>query len=190
MVRNLGDSKTLCGEPGHNGPMKLNDSARKVVAKEIPAGDLLAVVSLSQKLGIAGAHSDGSARSGSTVYSHDYAVRQGIDHTTRGHRLDLADSWLTVTPTDLRFHGINQWSLRGKPKGHKETIDREGVSLHWFDTGGLSLVNRVLHFHFPDGTHLLTATILRAGVGKTPYTDEPDLLIQQFGDAAAQLDET
>ena len=169
--------------------MKLNDPARKVLAKEIPGADLLAVVSLRQNVGVAGAHSDGTSRSGSTVYSHPYAVRQGIDHTTRGHRLDLVDSWLTLTPTDLRFHGINQWSVRGTPKGHRETIAREGVTLDWFDTGALTLVNRVLHFHFPDGTHLLTATIVRSGIRKKPHSDEPDLLVRAFGAAATELEE-
>ncbi|MDW3217358.1 MAG: hypothetical protein R8F63_01985 [Acidimicrobiales bacterium] len=167
--------------------MKRNEPARKVLAKEIPATDLLVVLPLSQKVGVAGASSDGAARSGSTVYSLPYARGLGIDHTTRGHRLDLVDSWLVVTPTELRFYGINQWSLTGKPKGHRETIARDGVSLGWFDTNALTMVNRVLHFHFPDGTHLLSATMLRAGSSKKTYNDEPQLLVEQFGDAATEV---
>lgn len=169
--------------------MKRNDPARKVFAQELPGEELLAVLPLAQSMGSGGAHSDGTARSGSTVYSHPYAVRHGIDHTTRGHRLDLVDSWLAVTPTDLVFYGVNHWSLRGKPKGHKETIAREGVTLEWFDTKGYTLVNRVLHFRFVDGTHLLAASMVRASLRKKVHSDEPRLLVESFGAAATELDE-
>ena len=174
----------------HNAGVKLNEPARKVFAQELPGEDLLAVLPLVQSMGAAGAHPDGTARSGSTVYSHPYAVRLGIDHTTRGHRLDLVDSWLALTPTSLVFYGVNQWSLRGKPKGHRETIERAGVTLEWFDAGGLALVNRVLHFHFVDGRHLLAATMVRASARKKVHTDEPRLLVEAFGDAATELDES
>ena len=53
----------------------------------------------------------------------------------------------------------------------------------------MTIVHRVLHFRFPDDTQLLTATIVRAGMRKKPYSDEPDLLIQAFGPAATRLDD-
>lgn len=161
--------------------MKLDTRARAVARELVDGEEVVAVVGLSTTFGGAGVHSDGTSRQASTVYSTTYARERGIDQANRSVRLDLERTWLILTPTRLVFATPGSKRLRPVPKAVVEAIPRDGVSLTWFDAGP-----RALHFVFPDGRQLLVATQYRVPLRRAPFNDEPDLLVEAFGDAATQ----
>lgn len=170
--------------------MRLNDRVRKRLADQLaPDERIEATIALGNQLGTGSAASDGSARSsGSTALGTPYAQELGIDLADRRHRSDLMSAFCTVTGGRLLFHRTSPWSVRPKPGKLITEMPRDGVTLHYFDVGGLGLSNRVLHLHFPDGTRLLSATVLKATLRKQPFNDEPDLFVAAFGDDATRVD--
>lgn len=146
------------------------------------------MIRVGSETGGGGAHSDGTARSGSTVFSLPYAERRGIDLDDKRLRFDLLTTWITVTTDRVLFHSLNQWSLRSYPKRLIVAVPRSEPTLRWFDHPGLNMTVRVVHLTFPDGRHLLATTIYQARLRRKPYSDEPDLFVQAFGDAAERVD--
>lgn len=170
--------------------MRLNDRIRKHVTDELVDGErIVATIGLSNQIGTSGASSDGVARtSGSTVLGTPYARSLGIDLTDRRHRSDLMGALCTLTDRRMLFHEPHPWRVRPTPRKLLADLPYSDVTLRYFDVGGLGLSNRVIHLDFPDGTRLLSATILRASLRKENYNDESDLFVQAFGDRATLVD--
>ena len=170
--------------------MRLNDRIRKRLTDELAEGEqIVATIALSNQIGTGSASSDGSARqSGQTALSTPYARSRGIDLTDRRHRSDLMGALCTLTDRRMLFHQPNPWRVRPTPGKLLTELSLDGVTLHYFDVGGLGLSNRVIHLDFPDGTRLLSATILKASLRKNNYNDEPELFVQAFGDRATLVD--
>ena len=170
--------------------MRLNDRIRTRLADQLDPGERIeATIGLSNQIGTGSASSDGSHRqSGSTALGTPYAKERGIDLTDRRHRSDLMGAWCTLTDRRLLFHQPNPWKVRPTPGKLLTEMPRDGVTLHYFDVGGLGLSNRVIHLDFPDGTRLLSATMLKASLRKKNYNDEPELFVQAFGDRASLVD--
>lgn len=170
--------------------MRLNERARDKLTDQLDPGEqIVATVALSNQIGTGSASSDGSARSsGRTALGTPYARSLGIDLTDRRHRSDLMGALCTLTDRRMLFHKPNPWRVRPTPAKLLADIPLDGVTLHYFDVGGLGLSNRVFHLDFPDGTRLLSATILKASLRKQNYNDEPDLFVQAFGDRATLVD--
>ena len=154
--------------------MRLNERVRDKLTDQLDPGEqIVATIALSNQIGTGSASSDGSARSsGRTALGTPYAQSLGIDLTDRR----------------MLFHQPNPWRVRPTPGKLLTEIPLDGVTLRYFDVGGLGLSNRVIHLDFPDGTRLLSATILKASLRKKNYHDEPDLFVQAFGDRATPVD--
>ena len=169
--------------------MKLNERVRRIVAGELePGEETLAVVGLGNQLGTGRVSSGGAVHgSGSTALGTPYAQAHGLDLDNPKLRADLLQSWMTVTDRRLLFHKPKQTSIRPTPGALIESIDRDGVLLHWFDVKGYGLSNRVIHLEFPDGRHLVSATMLKASLRRKPFNDEPFLLVEAFGVAATEV---
>lgn len=169
--------------------MKLNDRARSKIAADLAPGErVAATVLLANRIGTGSAHGDGTHRQGGSALATPYACRLGLDLTNPALRADLMNTWLTVTDHRLLFHRPKAMSIRPTPGALVDAIDRHGVLLHWFDAAGLGLSNRVVHLRFPDGRHLLSATMLKATLRRRPFDDEPFLLVDAFADAAVAVD--
>jgi hypothetical protein len=170
-------------------PMRLNDRIREHVADELPDGEqIVAAVALSNQIGTVRASGDGAVRSSGTALGTPYARSLGIDLTDRRHRSDLMGSLCTLTDRRMLFHEPHPWRVRPTPRRLLAEMPYDDVTLHYFDVGGFGLSNRVFHLDFPDGTRLLTATMLKASLRKQNYSDEPDLFVQAFGDRATAVD--
>lgn len=169
--------------------MKLNERVRRIVTDDLEPGERIrAVVGLANQIGTGRVSSGGTVHgSGSSALGTQYARDRGLDLDNPKLRADLLASWLTVTDRRLLFHRPKQTSIRPTPGDLIESIDRDGVRLHWFDAKGYGLSNRVFHFEFPDGRHLVAATMLKATMRRKPYNDEPFLLVEAFGDHAVEV---
>ncbi|MDW3216404.1 MAG: hypothetical protein R8G01_20605 [Ilumatobacteraceae bacterium] len=171
--------------------MRLNDRVRRRLTDQLAPGETIeAAVGLANQIGASSASSDGSVRaSTSSALGTPYARALGIDLTDPRHRSDLMSSWCTITDRRLLFHEPHPWNIRPTPGKLITELPRGGVTLHYFDVGGLGLSNRVIHLDFPDGTRLVSATMLKATLRKRNYTDEPDLFVEAFGDHAHLVDD-
>ena len=120
---------------------------------------------------IARVSTDGTSHgSTSSALGTQYAKDRGLDLDNPKLRADLLASWMTVTDRRLLFHRPKQTSIRPTPGALIEAIDRAGVRLNWFDAKGYGLSNRVVHLEFPDGRHLVSATMLNARWSSTRPT--------------------
>ena len=169
--------------------MKLNERVRRVVSDDLEPGEQLqAVVGLANQIGTGRVSSGGVVHgSGSSALGTQYAQDRGLDLDNPKLRADLLQSWMTVTDRRLLFHQPKQTSIRPTPGTLIESIDRGGIKLHWFDARGYGLSNRVIHLEFPDGRHLVSATMLKAALRRKTYNDEPFLLVDAFGHDADQV---
>lgn len=142
---------------------------------------------MANQIGAGGAAPDGTAIQGGSVLGTAYARRLGLDLSTPALRGDLLRSWLTVTDRRLLFHRPKELAIRPTPGRLTEAMPRDGVRLHWFDVNALAVRNRVVHLVFPDGRHVLSATLLRATARRKPVSDEPRLLVEAFGPLAVHV---
>lgn len=166
--------------------MRLNERARKAVAGKVAGAEIQAIVSFSHLSGASSAH-DGVVQGGSSILGTRYAVDRGIDLNDHRLRADLLQSWCALTPTEMVFCKPNPWSVRPKPGQPIDRIERAGTSLGWAEIVGLSTVTRMFHLEFPDGRHLLTATLVGARIRKKTYNDEASLFVQALGPAATEV---
>jgi hypothetical protein len=165
--------------------VRLNKTARKALAKNGVDDEILAVTQMGISVGLAATAGTGAGMA-RTVFSLDYATSRGLDLTTPGLRNELADAWVTLTPTRLLFHESNVYAPRQIPRDPITEMDRTGVTLVWFDQPAYGITARILHFTFPDDTQVLAASMYQAKLRRKPVSDELDLFVQAFGDAATR----
>lgn len=172
--------------------MRLNSRIRKRLVGEMrPDEQIVATVLLNNQIGTGSASSDGTARqSASSALGTAYARQLGLDLDNTLLRSHLLSSWCTLTDQRILFHRQKQMAIRPTPGELIEEQPIAETTLHYFDADGLGLSNRVLHFTFPDGTHLISATMLKATIRRTPFNDEPDLFVDAFGNDAHLVDQS
>jgi hypothetical protein len=170
--------------------MKLNSRIRNRLADELrPDEQIVATVLLNNQIGTGSASSDGSFRqSSSSALGTAYARRLGLDLDNPLLRAQLLSSWCTVTDQRILFHRQKATAIRPTPGAPIEELPIAGTTVHHFDAAGLGMTNKVLHLTFPDGTQLISATMLKATLRREPFNDEPFLLIEAFGERATLVD--
>lgn len=169
--------------------MRLNDRVRKKLASMLDDDEIVRAAVLLSHMSGGWASSGGVVHSGGSLLGSAYAVERGIDLDDPTLRAGLLQSWCVATDRELRFFRPSQTAVRPAPGKPADTISLEGTTLHWFDSEGLSTTNRVFHFRFADGTHLLSATMVKARLRRRPYNDEPDLLVAALGAAATRIEQ-
>ncbi|MGB0114524.1 MAG: hypothetical protein WBP59_14990 [Ilumatobacteraceae bacterium] len=165
----------------------LNDRARKAFGGEVGSATIEAIVLFNHVSG-AGSVNDGAAHGGRSILGHPYAVERAIDLDDPLLRADLLQCWCALTPTEMVFGKPNPWSVFPKPGRLIERIGRPGTTLRWAPVSGLNAITRMIHLEFPDGRHLLTATLVRGRLRRKDFTDEPNLFVEAFGPAATEVD--
>ena len=155
------------------------------MSAEVPGAEIEAIVSFSHLSG-SGAY-NGISHGGGSILATRYAIDRGIDLDDHRLRTDLLQSWCAITPTEILFCKPHQWSVRPKPGPLVARVERTGTALRWADNVSLGTVTRMMHLEFPDERHLLSATIVRAGIRRKNYSDEPDLFVEALGPCAVEV---
>lgn len=164
----------------------MNKAARKALGKQGIDDEILAVTQIGTNVGLAAGSSSGASGSARTVFSLDYARERHLDLTSPTLRVDLVDAWVTLTPTQILFHESNIYLPRQIPRAPITAIARNGVTLTWFDQPASGITARVMHVRFADDTELLGAAMYQAKLRRKPVSDELDLFVEAFGDAATR----